>query len=384
MEAYLDYAANTPVDPRAFRAMKPWLTTKFGNSMAMHSRGQEAKKALEESREAVADLMNAKPTEIVFVSSTTEANNTVFKGMAFANKDKGKHIITSPIEHDCIMNSSRWLQTQGFEIEFVPVDKYGLVDLDYLENAIRKDTILVSIMAANNEIGTIEPIDKIGEICQEHNVPFHTDAAQMYGKLPIDVKRMNIDMMSVSSQKMYGPLGISVLYIRDGIKITPLLHGGGHEFGLRSSTSNVAGAVGFAEAARIAKKVMAKEAIFQAKLRDLLIKNVLKIDNSYLNGHPVKRLPNNANFRFDYIEGEALVMYLDAEGIRATTGSACSSQSLQPSHVLTAIGLKPEQAHGSLRLSVGRFSTKKEIDYTVKFLPKVVDKLREISPFKRG
>jgi cysteine desulfurase len=265
------------------------------------------------------------------------------------------------------------------------VDKYGFVSPDAVNAAIRKDTILVSIMHANNEIGTIEPIKKIGKICNEADVPFHTDAAQSFGKLPIDVDKMNIDMLTASSHKMYGPLGIAALYVRKGIKLEPLLHGGGQEQDLRSSTVNVAGAVGFGKAVEIAKKEMKKEERVQTKLRDRLIKDVLdKIEDSHLNGHPKKRLPNNANFWFSYIEGESLIMRLNVVGIAAGTGSACSSLRLEPSHVLLAIGLKPEEAHGSLRLSMGRFTKKSDIDYVIKTLPKIVKDLRRISPFKKS
>jgi len=380
---YLNYAATTPVDPQVFKAMKPWLTEKFGNTASLDSFGQEARRALEDSRETVANLMHAKSNELIFTGSATEANNTAMKGIAFANRKKGKHIITTPIEHDCVLNSSKWLKEQGFDITYLPVDKYGLVDPADVEKAIRKDTILVSVMHGNNEIGTIEPIEEIGKICLEHDVYFHTDAAQTFGKIPVDVKKINLSLMAVSSHKMYGPLGIAGLYVKEGVNIEPLLHGGGHEFGLRSSTTNVPGAVGFAEAVKVAKKQMDKEAKEQAKLRNYLIENVLKIDESHLNGHPVKRLPNNANFWFAFIEGESLIMYLDAEGIAASTGSACSSVSLEPSHVLIAIGLRHEQAHGSLRLSLGRWTKKTDIDYTIKVLPKVVNNLRKISPFKK-
>jgi cysteine desulfurase len=326
--------------------------------------------------------MNANPEEIIFTSSATEANNQALKGIAFANREKGKHIIVSKIEHHCVLESAHWLEKQGFEVTYLPVDKYGLVNPEDVERTIRKDTILVSIMHANNEIGTIEPIEEIGKICSEHGVYFHTDAAQSYGKIPIDVKKMNIDLLTASSHKMYGPKGAACLFIRKGVKIEPLLHGGGHEFGLRSSTVNVPAIVGFAEAARICKKVMKKEAEKLTKLRDRLIKGCLKIENSHLNGHPTKRLPNNANFWFAFIEGESLITELDMHGIAASTGSACSTESLEPSHVLLAIGLKHHEAHGSLRLSIGRWTTKKEIDYVLKVLPEAVERLRKISPYK--
>jgi cysteine desulfurase len=378
MKVYMDYAATTPVDPRVLEAMLPYFSKKFGNTMSIHSLGREAKKALEDSREAIASLMNADHEEIIFTSSATEANNLALKGIAFANRNKGKHIIVSKIEHHCILESARWLEKQGFEVTYLPVDKYGFVNPEDVEKNIRKDTVLVSIMHANNEIGTIEPIEEIGDICSKHGVYFHTDAAQSYGKIPIDVKSMNIDLLTASSHKMYGPKGAACLFIRKGVKIEPLLHGGGHEFGLRSSTVNVPAIVGFAEAARICKKVMKKEAERLTKFRDRLIKGCLKIDYSHLNGHPTKRLPNNANFWFENIEGDSLVAELDMRGIAASTGSACSTESLEPSHVLLAIGLKPREAQGSLRLSIGRWTTKKEINYVLKVLPKAIEKLRKI------
>jgi len=382
MKVYMDYAATTPTDPRVLRAMLPYFSKKFGNTMSLHYAGREAKDAVENAREIIANLINSKPNEVIFTSSATEANNFALKGIAFANKQKGKHIIVSSIEHACVLESAKWLKKQGFEVSYLKVDKFGLVDLNELEKMIRKDTILVSVMHANNEIGTIEPIEEIGKICKEKGVLFHTDAAQSFGKIEIDVKRMNVDLLTASSHKIYGPKGVGFIFIREGVEIEALLHGGGHEFGLRSSTLNVPGIVGLGEAARIAKKEMKKEGEKLKRLRERLEKNVLKIENSHLNGHPEKRLPNISNFWFDFIEGEALVMYLDMKGIAASTGSACSSQTLEPSHVLLAIGLKPHEAQGSLRLSIGRFTTKKEVDYVIEVLPEVVEKLRKISPFK--
>jgi len=382
-KVYLDYAATTPVDSRVLETMKPYFSRKFGNASSIYRIGQEAKKALGESREKIAKVINVKDLEIIFTSSGTESNNFAIKGVAFANKNKGKHIIVSKIEHHAVLEPCNWLEKQGFEITYLPVDRYGLVDVNELKNSIREDTILVSIMYANNEIGTIEPMEKIGEICRKHDVYFHTDAVQAFGKIPIDVNKINVDLLTASSHKIYGPKGVGMLFVREGVKIDPLLHGGGHEFGFRSSTENVAGVVGFATAAEIAKNEMKKESKRQIKLRDYLIKNVLKIENSHLNGHPTKRLPNNTNFWFDFIEGESLITHLDFYGISASTGSACSSKSLEPSHVLLAIGLKHEQAHGSLRLTLGKYTTKDDIDYTLSILPKAVERLREISPFKK-
>jgi len=381
---YLDYAATTPVDSRVVKAMLPYFSEKFGNTMSLHSFGQEAKEALEESREQVSNLMGAKSNEIIFTSSATESNNLVLKGVALADKEKGNHLIISQIEHPCIMESAKWLETQGFEITRLPVDKYGLIDPEEVKKAIKKNTILVSIIHASNEIGTIEPIEEIGKICREKRVYFHTDAAQSFGKVPIDVNKMNIDLLTASSHKMYGPKGAACLFVREGTKIEPLLHGGGHEAGLRSSTVNVGAIVGFAEACKICKKEMEKEAQREIKLRDKLIKGVLeKIPNSYLNGHPKKRLPNNANFSFSFVEGESLVIQLDLMGIAASTGSACSSAKLEPSHVLLATGLKHEQAHGSLRLTLGRWTKEGDINYLLKVLPEVIKKLRKISAIKK-
>lgn len=383
---YLDYAATTPVDKRAVRAMIPYFAEKFGNTMSLHFFGQESKLALEQSRETIAGLIKAKPNEIVFTSSATESNNFALKGVAFANKNKGNHIIISSIEHPCIVESAKWLEKQGFEITKIPVDKYGLVNSEDVQKAIKENTILVSIIHASNEIGTVEPIEEIGKICKEKGVYFHTDASQSFGKIPIDVNKMNVDLLTASSHKIYGPKGAGLLYIRDSVKIEPLLHGGGQENGLRSSTINLAAIIGFAKAAEICGKEMGPkgylETVRLTKLRDKLIKGLLKIEKCKLNGHPKKRLSNNVNVWFSFVEGESLVMQLDLHGISCSTGSACSSVKLEPSPVLLAIGLKPQEAHGSLRISLGRFTTEREINYLIKVLPGIVKKIRKISPFK--
>jgi cysteine desulfurase len=301
----------------------------------------------------------------------------------FANRQKGKHLIISPIEHACVMESAAWLEKQGFEVTRLKVDKYGLVNPDDVAAAIRSDTILVSVMHANNEIGTIEPIAGIGKICRDKGVYFHTDAAQSFGKIEIDVSKMNIDLLTASSQKIYGPKGAACLFVRQGVKIEPILHGGGQESGMRSSTVNVPAVYGFAQAGLIAKKEMAKESARQIKLRDKLIAGILKnIPCSHLNGHPTMRLPGNANIWFEFVEGESMIIQLDINGIAASTGSACSSAKLTASHVLTAIGLKPQEAHGSLRLSIGRRTKDSDVNYVLKTLPKIITRLREISPFK--
>lgn len=406
---YLDFAATTPVDPRVKKAMEPYFSNKFGNTMSLHYFGQEAKLVLEESRKTVADLINAKANEIIFTGSATESNNLALKGTFFANTSNsalakasaGKHIIISSIEHPCVVESAKWLEKQGVEITRLPVDKYGFVNPEDVKKAIKKETILVSIIFASHEVGTIEPIAEIGKICREKGVYFHTDATQALGKVPIDIAKMNIDLLTASSHKMYGPKGAALLFIsaagttagegtrggfiREGIKIEPILHGGGQEKGLRSSTVNIPAIVGFAKACEIAGLDMKKENKRLEKMRDKIIKGVLKkIPGSHLNGHPKQRICNNANFWFEFVEGESIVIQLDLAGIAASTGSACSSAKLEPSHVLLALGLKHQEAHGSLRLTVGRWTTEKEIDYLLKVLPGIIKNLRKISPFKEN
>lgn len=396
---YLDYAATTPVDPRVVKAMLPYLTENFGNTMSLHSAGQKAKIALEQSREVLAKAINADLNEIIFTSSASESNNLALKGVAFSNKEKN-HIIISSIEHPCVEESAKWLKSQGWEITKVPVDKFGTVNPEDIEKAITEKTILVSIIHASNEIGTIQNITEIGRICREKNVLFHTDASQSFGKIPIDVKKMNIDLLTTSSHKIYGPKGAGLLFVKKGTRITPLIHGGGQENGLRASTVNVPAIVGFAKAVEICLKpaksqrhlggpvkmprgAFVGESIRIAKMRDRIIKEVLKIEGAHLTGHPTKRLPNIASFYFDFVEGESMIIQLDMYGIECSTGSACSSIKLEPSPILLATGLKPQEAHGSLRISLGRFTKEKDIKEFLKVLPKVVAKIREISPFKK-
>ncbi|MFZ3073590.1 MAG: cysteine desulfurase family protein [Minisyncoccales bacterium] len=380
---YMDYGAATPVDPRVAKLTADNLPDMFANSMSFHGFGQQAREVLEQSRADIAGVINAQPKEIVFTGSATESNNLALKGVMFANKNRGKHLIISSIEHACVMESAAWLEKQGFEATRLKVDQYGIVNPADVSAAIRPDTILVSVMHANNEIGTIEPIAEIGKICRNKGVYFHTDAAQSFGKIGIDVEKMNIDLLTASSQKIYGQKGAACLYVRQGVKIEPILHGGGQESGMRSSTVNVPAIYGFAQAALIAKKEMAKESARQIKLRDKLIAGILKnIPHSHLNGHPTGRLPGNANIWFEFVEGESMIIQLDINGIAASTGSACSSAKLAASHVLTAIGLKPQEAHGSLRLSIGRWTKDSDINYVLKTLPKIITRLREISPFK--
>ena len=378
---YMDHAATTPVDQRVVEAMAPYFSEKYGNPSSLYSAAREAKMAMEEARAEIAALINAGPEEIIVTSGGTESNNLALKGTAFAKK-KG-HIVTSAIEHHAILHPLKWLEEQGFKVTYLPVSEDGILDAESVADAIRKDTILISIMHANNEIGTIQPIGEIGNIAAERGIYFHTDAVQSVGKIPVDVEKMKIGMLSISSHKLYGPKGVGALYLRKGVKIDPLLHGGGHERKRRSGTENVSGIVGLGKACEISKKEMGKEGKRLTQLRELLIKNVLKIENSWLNGHPKKRLPGNANFGFKFIEGESIILELDFNGIMANTGSACSTSSLKPSHVLTAIGLRPEYTHGSLRATLGRQNTKEEVDYVIETLSKVVSRLREMSPFKK-
>ncbi len=375
MKVYLDNGATTKMDDAVLKAMQPYFTEKYGNASSLHSKGQEAKMALEESREIIAKKLNARPDEIIFTSGGTESDNLAIKGIAYS-KGKG-HIITSKIEHPAVLKTCEELQKQNFEITYLNVDSEGFVSLQDLENSIKENTILISIIHANNEIGTIQDIQKIGEICKKHNIPFHTDAVQSFCKEDINVKKTNIDLISISSHKIHGPKGIGALYVKKGNKLKKLIDGGKHEYNLRAGTENVSGAVGFAKAVKISNN---KDTKHMENLRDYFIKEILKIEKVKLNGPKDKRLCNNINLAFAYIEGEAIGAYLDAKGICSSTGSACSSKELKTSHVLQAINLSPEYLNGSLRLTISKFTTKQEIDYVFQELPKIVHKLRKISP----
>ena len=389
---YLDYAATTPMDPRVIEEVNKHFRESYGNSSSLHSIGQKAAQILVKSRQTVASLINVKRDEVFFTSSGTEADNLAIFGVAFKNKSRGNHIITSTIEHHAVENTCKQLEKRGFKVTFLPVDKSGLINLKELEDKITDKTILISIMFANNEIGTIEPIKEIGKIAKNHDVIFHTDAVQAFGKIPIDVDEMNIDLLSATAHKLYGPKGVGMLYIRNkGIRegwgkyIEPIMYGGSQERDMRPSTVNIPGIAGFAKAVEIAKEAMPKEIERETKLRDKIIHTVLNnIEDSYLNGHASQRLPNNVNLGFRFIEGESIVLDLDGEGIATSTGSACSSKSLDPSHVLLAIGLRPEEAHGSLRATVGRFTTEDDVDYFLEKLPPIIERLRKMSPLKRG
>ena len=378
---YLDHAATTPVDPRVFSAILPYYKSKFGNASSLHRAGREAREAVEKARGIVAKSINASPHEIIFTSGGTESDNLAIKGVAYALRDKGRHLITSAIEHPAVLESFKALEREGFKVSYIPVNRDGIVDIGKIEELIRSDTILISVMHANNEVGTIQPIKEIGEIAEEHGVYLHTDAVQTMGKLPIDVEEMKVSLLSISGHKIYGPKGVGALYIREGVEIEPILHGGGHEGGLRSGTENVPGIVGLSIAADIAVKEQDETVNRIRYLRDRLIGEVLEqIPSSMLTGHPVERLPNNAHFCFPGIEGEALVLALSEEGIAASTGSACSSKKKEPSHVLLAMGLDPIAARGSLRLTLGKWNDESEINYAIRVITRVVEKLRGVSP----
>lgn len=385
-EVYLDNSATTRVDPRVTEAMIPYFSEKYGNPNSLHKFGREARAAVDKARAQLASLINANPTDIVFTGAGSEADNLAIKGTAWALKEKGKgnHIITSAIEHHAVLDTVKWLGKMGFEYTILPVDSKGMISPADLEAAIRPETILVTIMYANNEIGTIQPVNALGEICRKHGVMFHVDGVQAVGHINIDVKKQPIDMLSIAAHKMYGPKGLGALYVRKGIKLIPTLHGGGQEFGLRSGTENVAGIVGFGVAAEIAKERLAKgEDKKLAKLRDYLIDGVLsKIPESHLTGATGEdRLPFHASFTIKYIEGEGMLLLLDAEGIAASSGSACTSGSLEPSYVLLATGLDHATAHGSMRMTMSHETTKEDIDYVLEKFPPIVERLRAMSPF---
>jgi len=378
---YLDYACTTPADPAVVQAMIPYFHDAFGNPSAIYSYGQEAKSAIEKARSTIASLIGARDEEIVFTSGGTEADNFALKGVAFANQKKGNHIITSAIEHHAVLESCKFLSKMGFKITYLPVDHFGLVNPDDVEKAITDKTILISVMHANNEVGTIQPIAEISRIAREAGVYLHTDAVQTAGHIPADVNELGVDLLSISAHKLYGPKGVGALYIRKGTKLMTFMHGGGQERGRRASTENVPGIVGFGQAAELVQPELDVEMIRLTNLRDILITGILnKIDRIHLNGHPVKRLPNNVNISVEFVEGESMCLNMDMAGICASTGSACSSASLEASHVLLAMGLDPVQAHGSLRFTLGKWTTEEEINKVLEVLPRIVTKLRAMSP----
>jgi len=380
----MDHSATTPVAAEVLEAMLPYFSDKFGNASSLHGFGREAKEALEESRQRVARLLNADPGEIVFTSGGTESDNLALRGIAYKNRNSGRHIITSQIEHPAILETCRSLEKEGFTVTYLPVNREGLIELSELERAIRPETILISIMHANNEVGTIQPLEEIGRLAGERDIYLHTDAVQTVGKIPVDVETMGADLLSLSAHKLYGPKGVGALFIRRGTKMQSLATGGGHERNLRSGTENVAGIVGLARAADLAREEMAEEGQRLVELRDRLADLVLGlVKDAWVNGSREKRLPGSLNFGFSYVEGESLLLYLDSKGIAVSTGSACSSHKLEPSHVLLALGLQPVQCHGSLRITMGRSNNQEQVDYVADCIVEAVERFRMMSPLGR-
>ncbi len=379
---YFDHSATTPVDKEVAALALEYMTDKFGNASSIHSFGREARKAVDEARRQLASLLGAETNEIFFTSGGTEADNLAIKGVAFANRKKGNHIITSAIEHHAILHTCEYLEKyHGFKITYLPVDEYGMIRMEDLRAAITDQTILITIMFANNEVGTVQPVKEIGKLAREKGIYFHTDAVQAVGNYPIDVKDMNIDLLSLSGHKFHAPKGVGALYIRRGVRIEAVQHGGGHERNMRAGTENVPGIVGLGKAAELAQRDMTKKMAYLTGLRDRIISEVMaKIPHVKLNGHPTERLPGNANFSFLFVEGESLLLNLDLKGIGASSGSACTSGSLDPSHVLLAMGLTHEVAHGSLRITLGKDNTEAEVEYLLEVLPEILERLRAMSP----
>jgi len=381
---YMDHSATTPLDPQVLQAMLPFFSEKFGNASSLHSFGLEAKQALEDSRERVAKLLGADPEEIVFTSGGTESDNLALKGTARRNRELGRHIITTQMEHPAILETCRKLEKEGYEVTYLPVTSEGLVEPAALEAAIRPDTILISVMHANNEVGTIQPIEEIGRIAAEKDIYLHSDAVQSVGKIATDVNALGVDLLSLSAHKLYGPKGVGALYIRRGTKIESIVQGGGHERGLRSGTENIPGIVGLGRAAELCRERMDADGQILTKLSVRLAGKVLeKVKDAWVNGSMKRRLPGSLNFGFKYVEGESLLLFLDSKGIAVSTGSACSSHKLEPSHVLLSLGLKPEECHGSLRITMGRSNTEEEVDYVAECIVEAVDRFRGISALGR-
>lgn len=378
---YFDYAATTPTDARVVEAMRPYFSEKFGNPSSIHSFGRQARKDMEDARAIVAKSLGAKPEEIIFTSGGSESDNFALLGIAWANESKGSHIITTAIEHHAILEPAQFLAKRGFKITYIKPDANGIVSVGDIERAITDKTILISCMHANNEIGSIQPIREMGLLCRQKGIYFHTDAIQTVGHIPVNVNNLNVDLLSLAAHKFYGPKGIGCLYVKKGVKIAPYLRGGGQEKHRRASTENVAGIIGLAKALELCNESAEDEAREQARLRDKLMSGIQKnINHVYLNGHPTQRLANNVNFSIEFIEGESMLLNLDRLGIAASTGSACTSGDLEPSHVLLAIGRPHELCHGSIRLTLGRFSKEEEVDRFLEVFPGVVSKLRAMSP----
>lgn len=380
-KVYLDHSATTRTDEDVARLMVEYMTETYGNPSSIHSFGRNARKAVEEAREKIARLIGAEPSEIIFTSGGTEADNLAIKGTAYANQKRGNHIITSTVEHHAVIDTCKSLEREGFQVTYLPVDEYGMVRVEDVKNAITDKTVLISIMHANNEVGTIQPLREIGALAKEKGIYLHSDTVQSVGKIPVNVDELHIDMLSISAHKFYGPKGIGCLYMRKGVRVLPISFGGSQERKRRPGTLNVPGIVGFAMAMENAVNSIPEQTEYQSRLRDKLIEGIMeKIEYVKLNGHPTDRLPNNVNLSFQFIEGESLLLSLDMKGIAASSGSACTSGSLDPSHVLLAMGLSHEIAHGSLRLTLGKENTEKDIDYVIEVLPEIVERLRAMSP----
>lgn len=380
-QIYFDHNATTPVDGEVFQAMKPFLTEQWGNPSSIHWAGRGPHKAIDEAREQICEFMGCSSVELVITSSGSESDNLAIKGVAYAKKKKGNHIITTKVEHPAVLNPCKFLEREGFNVTYLGVDKDGMLDLDELRAAITPETTLITIMFANNETGVVFPIKEIGAIAREHKITFHTDAVQSAGKIPINVKDLNVDLLSISGHKLYGPKGVAALFVRRGVRIVPLIHGGHHERNRRGGTENVAGIVGLAKACEVAMRDMAEESARVAKLRDRLEKGLLEaIPVLRINGKRDSRIPNTANVAFDFVEGESLLLSMDMLGIAAASGSACTSGSLESSHVLNAMGVKAELTHGSIRFSLGRSNTEEEVDYLIKEMPPIVERIRGMSP----
>jgi cysteine desulfurase len=385
MKAYFDHVATNPLDPRVLEAMMPYFKEEFGNPQSVYDLGIRARDAVEKAREKVASLINAKPSEIIFTSSGAESNNFALRGIALARQNEGRHVIVSKVEHHSILNSARFLEKSGFTVTFLPVDKYGMVDPDTVKKSITKETTLISIIHASSEVGTIQPIKEIVKIAKEHNIVVHTDAVASTGNIPVDVKDLGVDLLSMAAHQFYGPKGAGALYVREGLRIVPLIYGGIQEGGRRAGTENVPAIVGMGVAAELAKKELPERMAHVKKLRDKLVKETMaRIENIYFTGHPEERLPGHASFCVEFIEGEAMLLMLAAKGIYGASGSACSSKALKASPILLSMGIPAQLAQGSVVFSLGKDNTEEEIDYFINEFPQIIKRLREISPYQKG
>lgn len=385
MRCYFDHVATNPLDPRVFEAMLPYFKEEFGNPQSVYDLGVRARDAIEKARQQVASLINCKPSEIIFTSSGAESNNFALRGIALARQNEGRHLMVSKVEHHSILNSARFLEKNGFTVTFLPVDKYGMIDPDTVRKSITKETILISIIHASSEVGTIEPIKEIAKLAKEHNIVFHTDAVASVGNIPVDVKELGVDLLSMAAHQFYGPKGAAALYVKEGLRIVPLIYGGIQEGGRRAGTENVPAIVGMGMAAELARNELSQRMAHVKKLRDRLVREITsKVENIYYTGHPVERLPGHASFCVEFIEGEAMLLMLAAKGIYGASGSACSSKALKASPILLSMGIPAQLAQGSVVFSLGKDNTEEEIDYFINEFPQIIKRLREISPYQKG